>query len=156
MGVAGSGKSTVGPRLAAALGVRFVDGDDVHTDAAKAQMAAGDGLTDAQRAPWLDRLHEILATHSGVGVVVAASALKRSYRTRLRGELPVVFVALVAPPAQLEARLEARPDHFAGPELLASQLGTLELGDDINVVDSTQPVDAVAAAALRVVKTGGR
>ncbi len=156
MGVAGSGKSTVGPRLAHALGVEFIDGDDVHSDAAKIQMTAGDPLTDAQRVPWLDRLHEILAAHAGTGVVIAASALKRAHRRRIGGDLAgVTFVALVAPTQDLEARLEARPDHFAGPELLESQLDALELGDDIRVVDSTQPVEAVAAAALRIVQTGG-
>jgi carbohydrate kinase (thermoresistant glucokinase family) len=157
MGVAGSGKSTVGPRLADALGVEFVDGDDVHSDAAKAQMAAGEPLTDDQREPWLDRLHQILAAHVGDGAVLACSALKSSYRQHLVGELEhVVFIALVAPPEQLAARLEARPDHFAGPELLVSQLDALELDDGIAVVDSTQSVGAVTAAARRVVETGGR
>jgi gluconokinase len=156
MGVAGSGKSTVGPRLAEALGVDFVDGDDEHTDAARAQMAADVPLSDEQRGPWLDRLHEVLLNHADDGIVLACSALKRSYRHHLVGGLEnVLFVALVAPPEQLEARLKARPGHFAGPQLLASQLHALELDDDIAVVDSTQPVDAVTAAARRVVETGG-
>jgi carbohydrate kinase (thermoresistant glucokinase family) len=156
MGVAGSGKSTVGPWLAAQLGVDFVDGDDVHTDAAKAQMAAGRPLDDPQRLPWLDQLHAILAEHAELGIVVACSALKASYRTILAGSLPdVLFVALVAPPAELEARLEARPDHFAGSALLDSQLDTLELDDDVVVIDGTQPVDAVTAAAVVAVRERG-
>ncbi len=153
MGVAGCGKSTVGPRLADALGVPFVDGDDVHTAAAKAQMAAGEPLDDTARGPWLDRLHEILVDHAGGGVVLACSALKDSYRRRLVGDLAGVrFVALVAPPAVLEARLRERPGHFAGPELLPSQLEHLELGPDVVVVDSTQPLDAVTRAAVATVR----
>jgi gluconokinase len=156
MGVAGSGKSTVGPRLADALGVEFVDADDLHTEAARAQIASGRPLSDEDRAPWLDRLHELLAGRGGRGLVLACSALRRSYRRRLTDGLTnVVFVALVAPPAQLEARLESRPDHFAGPEILPSQLAALELGDDVVVVDCAQPVDVVTAAAVRAVAKAG-
>ncbi len=157
MGVAGSGKSTIGPRLARQLGVVFVDGDDVHTDAAKARMAAGHPLDDAARGPWLDRLHEILAAHTGRGVVLACSALKASYRRRLASGLAgVVFLALVAPRTVLEARLESRPGHFAGPVLLPSQLEDLELGDDVVRIDSTGPVASVTAAAVSAVRAGPR
>jgi gluconokinase len=153
MGVAGSGKSTVGPLLAAALDVPFVDGDDVHTDAAKAQMAAGRPLDDAERAPWLERLHAILASHRDTGLVLACSALKQSYRGQLTGDLdPVVFTALVAPAAVLEARLEARAHHFVGAALLPSQLATLELGDDVLIIDGTASPEAVTAAATRAVR----
>ena len=152
MGVAGSGKSTVGPRLAAVLGVPFVDGDDVHSDAAKAQMATGRPLDDSARGPWLDRLHQILTDHVETGIVVACSALKGDYRQRLTGELADVrYVALVAPAAVLEARLAARPDHFAGPDLLPSQLEHLELSPDVVIVDSTQPIAAVTEAARTAV-----
>jgi gluconokinase len=153
MGVAGSGKSTIGPRLADALGVGFVDADDVHTAAAKAQMAAGHPLDDAARGPWLERLHEILTRHVDDGLVLACSALKVAYRTRLtRGLADVVFVALVAPPDVLEARLASRPQHFAGPALLPSQLDALELGDDVITIDSTRAVETVTAAAASAVR----
>ncbi len=153
MGVAGCGKSTVGPRLAAALGVPFVDGDDMHTGAAKARMAAGRPLDDDARGPWLDRLHAILADHAAVGVVLACSALKDAYRRRLTGDLDGVrFVALVAPPEVLATRLAARPAHFAGPDLLPSQLDSLELGSDVAVIDSTRSVGEVTEAALRVAR----
>ena len=147
MGVAGCGKSTVGPLVAARLGVPFVDGDDVHSEAAKSRMAGGVPLDDAERGPWLDRLHTILADHAATGIVLACSALKVGYRNRLAGGRDDVrFVALVAPPAVLAARLAARPDHFAGPELLPSQLDSLELGPDVTVVDSTAPLDVVTDA----------
>ncbi len=152
MGVAGSGKSTIGPLLADALGVRFVDGDDVHSGAAKASMAAGHPLDDAARGPWLDRLHKILASHVDGGLVLACSALKDAYRQRLaRGLVGVAFIALVAPADVLESRLEARPHHFAGPGLLPSQLDALELGDDVIVIDATRSVEAVTEAAASAV-----
>ncbi len=152
MGVEGVGKSTVGKRLADTLGVEFVDGDDVHSPEAKAQLAVGIPLDDAARAPWLDRLDAILRDHESVGVVLACSALKRAYRERLsRGVPHVVFVALVAPRDVLAARIASRKGHFAGLALLDSQLETLELGDDVSTVDATQPVEDIVAAAMRAV-----
>ncbi len=154
MGVAGAGKSTVGPRLARELGLPFVDADDVHSDAAKAQMAAGRPLDDGARGPWLDQLHAVLVDHRAGGLVLACSALKDGYREQLTAGVPgVVFVALVAPPQVLEARLEQRPDHFAGPALLPSQLDDLELGADTITIDGTQPVDVVTAAAARAIRS---
>jgi carbohydrate kinase (thermoresistant glucokinase family) len=153
MGGAGAGKSTVGPRLAERLGVPFVDGDDEHSERARARMAAGVPLDDDDRSPWLDRVHQVLVDHEGSGVVVACSALKRSYRHRLAAGLPdAPFVALVAPPAVLEARLEAREGHFVGADLLASQLASLELDPEVVRVDGTAPVDDVVEAALRAVR----
>jgi carbohydrate kinase (thermoresistant glucokinase family) len=153
MGVAGSGKSTVGPRLARELGLPFVDADDMHSDAAKAEMAAGRPLDDAARRPWLDRLHAVLVEHRAGGLVLACSALKDSYREQLAAGVPgVAFVALVAPPQVLEARLAQRPDHFAGPTLLPSQLLDLELGGDTIPIDCTQPIEAVTTAVASAIR----
>ena len=88
MGVSGSGKSTVGRRLATELGVPFVDGDDEHTPEAKARMAQGIPLDDAWRAPWLDRLHAILRANVDGGLVLACSALNCGYRRRLARGVP--------------------------------------------------------------------
>src|SRR3954453_14215391 len=87
MGVAGSGKTTVGTALAVALGWRFVDGDDHHAAASIAKMARGEALDDADRWPWLDRLAAIIveALASDAGLVLACSALKADYRARLSG-----------------------------------------------------------------------
>ena len=82
MGVSGAGKTTVGKKLAKFLGARFIDGDDLHSDAARAKMAAGGALTDEDRWPWLDRVGAELA--SGAATIVACSALRRVYRDRLR------------------------------------------------------------------------
>lgn len=150
MGVEGVGKSTVGRRLADALGVEFVDGDDEHSPAAKERMAAGIPLDDEARAPWLDRLDAILRRHQGRGLVLACSALTPAYRQRLsRGVPDVAFVALVAPRDVLMERIADRRGHFAGTDLLDSQLATLELGDDVQVVDATKPLEEVVAAAVR-------
>lgn len=124
MGVAGSGKSTVGSVLAAALGVDFVDGDDLHPPANKAKMAAGVALDDADRAPWLAAIGAVLARGS---VVVACSALKRDYRDRLRAAAPqLTLVSLHGTPELLSARLAARHHEFMPASLLESQLATLE------------------------------
>jgi carbohydrate kinase (thermoresistant glucokinase family) len=156
MGVAGSGKSTVGPRLAARLGVGFADADDVHTGAAKAHMAAGHPLGDAEREPWLDRLHAILVAHTADGLVLACSALKPAYRARLAGEtLSPIFVTLAVPRDELARRLAARTGHYAGPALLPSQLADLQLDDAVAVVDGTRPVDEVVDAAATAVERAG-
>jgi gluconokinase len=151
MGVEGAGKTTVGRRLADELGVEFIDGDDEHSAAAKERMAAGIPLDDATRAPWLDRLDAILREHESSGLVLACSALTPAYRQRLtRGVPDVAFVALVAPRDVLLDRIADRRGHFAGTDLLDSQLATLELGD-VKTVDTTGSLEEVVAAARRAV-----
>lgn len=127
MGVAGSGKSAVAQRLAQALGGSFVEADDYHPPANVARMAAGQPLTDDMRWPWLDAVASAALTAPTAPVVLACSALRRSYREVLRarlGALPVFH--LHGTPELLAARLCARQDHFAGVALLDSQLATLE------------------------------
>jgi gluconokinase len=124
MGVSGTGKSTVGRALADALGVPFVEGDDLHPPANVAKMAAGIPLTDADRAPWLDLVAARLA---GTPAVVACSALRRIYRDRLRSEAPdLALVFLHGTREVLAARMTERPGHFMPTSLLDSQLATLE------------------------------
>src|SRR3954463_9076341 len=94
MGVTGSGKTTVGTLLAQQLGWQFADADDFHTPANKEKMSRGLGLTDAERGPWLDAIHEAMLSWetSGENTVVACSALKQSYRDRLNEGVTVKFV----------------------------------------------------------------
>lgn len=148
MGVAGSGKSTVGALVAAELAVPFLDGDDFHDRASIEHMRQGIPLDDAARAPWLDRLHAALAAHRASGAVLACSALTEEYRARLARDLDVHFVLLDVPRSVLEDRLRRRRDHFAGVELLASQLATLEIGPEVVVVDADRPSHAVATAVV--------
>jgi gluconokinase len=132
LGVSGSGKTAVGSALAHRLGWSFVDGDDFHSAANRAKMAAGTALTDADRQDWLNAIGEIMARACAEGrnQVVACSALKRSYRDILRGYDPdAMFVYLKVPRAVLETRLEGRQGHFFPPSLLADQLNTLEEPD---------------------------
>lgn len=127
MGVTGSGKSTIGRLLASRLGVTFVEGDEFHTAAAVATMSAGQPLTEADRIPWLDRLHTEIARHAGDGAVLACSALTAAARARLIGDLTDVrLVWLHGDPALLAARITARHGHPVGVVLLPSQLATLE------------------------------
>jgi gluconokinase len=149
MGVAGAGKSTVGPLVARALGVPFVDADDLHDDACRAQMARDEPLTDAQRAPWLARVRDALVGHAASGVVVACSALTPEARTVLRGAGDdVVFVDLAVGADELHRRLAERQGHFAGPALLDSQLRTLEIDDRVLTVDGEQAPGVVAEAVV--------
>jgi len=116
-------------------------------------MAAGIPLDDETRAPWLDRLDAILREHESSGLVLACSALTPAYRRRLsRGVADVAFVALVAPRDVLLERIAHRRGHFAGTDLLDSQLATLELDDDVKTVDTTGSLEEVVAAARRAVE----
>lgn len=132
MGVSGSGKSALAAGVAARLGWRAVDGDDLHAPEAVAKMRAGTALTDADRWPWLDRIGAALAdgAASSGGVVVACSALRRCYRDRLRLACPGLrFVFLDGDSALIAARLNHRQGHYMPAALLASQLQTLEHPD---------------------------
>lgn len=129
MGVSGCGKSTVGQALAAALGVRFVEGDAYHPAANVAKMSAGQALSDADRAAWLLALQTPLreACASGEGIVVSCSALKKRYRDVLRAAEPALrFAHLDGARALLAERLGARVGHYMPPSLLESQLADLE------------------------------
>jgi gluconokinase len=131
MGVAGSGKSTVAALLADRLGWDFVDGDDLHPLTNISKMRQGTPLDDSDRAPWLDRLNAEIRRRVTAAdpAAIACSALKRSYRARLRqGADPrrVAFVHLEVDRATLEQRLQARTDHYMPATLLDSQLATLE------------------------------
>lgn len=154
MGVSGSGKSTIAQRLAETLGWDFIDGDDLHPPANIAKMSAGVPLQDADRWPWLEAIAawlkgELDAGRSGV---VACSALRRVYRERLREAGPGVrFVYLDVAHAELARRMRGR-QHFMPPELLGSQLATLEepASDEPALrVEANGTVEATLAAVLR-------
>ncbi|QHK22424.1 glycosyl hydrolase [Pseudarthrobacter psychrotolerans] len=151
MGVSGCGKTTIGDLVARELGVPFLDGDSLHPVENVAKMAAGIPLTDEDRWPWLATVGADLAAAKG-GLVLACSALKRSYRDAIRAQAPdTVFLHLHGSKDVLRARTEGRSGHFMPPALLESQLATLEAleADEAGiVVDIAGPVDQVVADAL--------
>ena len=131
MGVAGSGKSLIGERLASALDVPFVEGDDYHPSENVKKMSLGVPLSDEDRLPWLRALAKAIrdAKEAGTGLVLASSALKRSYRDLLReesGTPDLQFIYLKGPPALVAERLAGRRGHFMPPKLLDSQFAALE------------------------------
>lgn len=154
MGASGCGKSAVGSLLAGALGVPYVEGDDVHPPENVAKMAAGVPLDDADRAGWLAALRARIATAraQGGGLVVSCSALKRGYRDLLReGDPALRFAHLDGPREVLERRMQ-RPGHFMPPSLLDSQLRTLQplQPDEAGIVlDIRQPLAVLVEQILQ-------
>ena len=156
MGVSGAGKTTVGTLLARQLGWPFVEADDFHSEAARAKMARGEGLTDADRAPWLERLSAVIAEYASTGrsMVLACSALKEKYRLQLQdagGDASVTFVYLKVPPSVVTERLAHRTGHYAKADLAPSQFADLEEPGDALVVDATRaPMDVVGKIVGRL------
>jgi gluconokinase len=153
MGVSGSGKTAIASALAARLGWRFIDADDLHPAANIAKMSAGIPLTDEDRAPWLAEVARQLASDGPA--VAACSALKRAYRDTIAEAVPgVVFVYRAVAAATLEARMRTRPGHFMPVALLKSQLAVLEpLAPDeggITIDPSRELVSVVDELAARL------
>ena len=152
MGVAGTGKTTVAALFAKKTGAVFYEGDDFHPPGNIAKMRAGIPLTDADRAPWLAALREVIvrALASGIISVLTCSALKAGYRDILSaGDPRVGFVHLTGPPALIAARLKSRPAHFLPPTLLESQLAILEPPANALVFSCEQPPETIVAQLLQ-------
>jgi gluconokinase len=166
MGPAGAGKSTVGAALAAALQWPFIDADDLHPQANLDRMRRGIALTDRDRAPWLARVHDRIdemsrpSTRLGAGrgsAVLACSALRAGHRAVIANGVPDVrWVLLDAPVSVLAERLRTRRGHFAGPELLPSQLDALEPPPDAVIIAADQPVPAIVEQILGVLRLEAR
>jgi carbohydrate kinase (thermoresistant glucokinase family) len=154
MGVAGCGKTSVGERLAERLGWAMLEGDAFHPQANKDKMAGGTPLTDEDRWPWLDEIAREMRRHDGNGesAIVTCSALKRSYRDRLRrGAADVRFVHLTGSRDVHEERIRTRTGHFMPASMLDSQLATLEppgAQEAAIAVDIDQPLEAIADQVL--------
>jgi gluconokinase len=126
MGASGCGKTTLGRKVAGKWKREFIEGDDFHFPKSFEKMKQGIPLTDEDRLPWLDRLVQIL-DDSNKSVVLACSALKRSYRDRLRNaKRRVLFLHLKVSRKILFERLQNRKEHFFSPSLLDDQLCQLE------------------------------
>lgn len=161
MGVSGTGKTSIGKRLAATLGAQFLEGDSYHPETNIAKMSAGTPLTDEDRAPWLETLARTVRAYDdeAVSTVLSCSALRRAYREVLRSAIPsnrMVFVHLHAPFQVLDERMSHRQGHFMPPKLLRSQFDTLEPleADEVGIVlDVSGNLDDVTSAALASVNT---
>ncbi len=158
MGVSGSGKSTVGKKIADTLGAKFIDGDDLHPRANIDKMASGNALTDSDRAPWLERINDAaysLGQKNEHGVIVC-SALKRRYRDTLRfGNNNLIFVFLDGEFELIRQRVNQRGGHFMKSSLLQSQFEALERPDcelDVVTVLIDMPLDAVVQAAVKEIR----
>jgi carbohydrate kinase (thermoresistant glucokinase family) len=153
MGVAGSGKTTIGQKLASSLGWPFRDADEFHPPENIAKMSAGTPLTDADRAPWLTAIRAYI-DHSlarGESVVVTCSALREDYRQALVTHPDrVKLIHLAGDYSLILQRLAQREGHFMKPEMLKSQFATLESPRDALVLDIAQAPDALVAEIKQV------
>jgi gluconokinase len=147
MGPAGSGKTTIGELLAAQLGWQFADGDNFHSPANIEKISHGIPLTDSDRLPWLNSIREAisqwLSQHKNV--VLACSALKRTYRERLLISPDVKLVYLKGPYDLLCQRLHARKGHYATEQILTSQFADLEEPTDALIIDVSPSPQEIAA-----------
>ncbi|TIB12531.1 hypothetical protein E3P89_01625 [Wallemia ichthyophaga] len=176
MGTSGCGKSTIGEGLSSTLNVEFIDGDNLHPETNVDKMTRGVPLSDEDRQPWLQRIHQRAQDISDASesrmekrpvILIACSALKKIYRDTLRGEtnvdnntqfLPIqtYFLYLKGTQQALEARMAARKGHFMTSKMLNSQLETLEEPDesecDVRAVDIDRGRDEVLEEAVSSVK----
>lgn len=161
MGVSGSGKSTVGEKLAEALNLPFLEGDSLHPQSNVDKMVAGIPLQDEDRWPWLEQIGERLAAAHD-GIVVSCSSLKKSYRDRMRTASggPLMFVFLDGSFDILHQHMGQRTGHFMPVKMLESQLTTLEspVGEALVFrADVADPIEKIVAESLdwiRSVKDG--
>ncbi|MCZ4245416.1 gluconokinase [Pedobacter punctiformis] len=151
MGVSGSGKTVIGQQIAEKLDARFVDADDFHPSANIIKMSSGIPLTDADRIPWLNDLGKIASTHlqENQMLVMACSALKRSYRDILRAEISgeTMFIYLKSSFEEIAERLQKRVGHFMPKGLLESQFEALDeplfTEKNLITIDASPAVDEV-------------
>src|SRR3954468_3003119 len=152
MGVAGSGKTTIGRRLATELGWPYHEADDFHSAANKEKMGRGQPLNDQDRGPWLAAIRaEIDACDArGQSAVFPCSALKESYRRVLTAGVPgIVPVFLAGDRTLLQQRLEARPGHYMKAGMLDSQFAILEPPQGAHVIAVSQSPEAIVAEIRR-------
>jgi gluconokinase len=151
MGVTGSGKTTIGVLLSQRLGWEFVDADSFHSVANVEKIRQGIALDDADRGPWLralrDAMESWVAEHKNV--VLACSALKKSYRDELCIPGETRFVYLKGSYELISRRLRQRHGHFASETILASQFAALEEPDDAVTVDIDYSEDEIVAEIVR-------
>lgn len=146
MGVSGSGKTTIGQLLAKSLNWEFCDADALHPAANIEKMSRGIPLNDIDREPWLQRLQQAITQwlQEHKNIVLACSALKTTYRQLLlQDKEQMRLVHLKGDFKLIQERLQSRPHHYMPPDLLQSQLDTLEEPFEAILVDVSQPPEAI-------------
>jgi gluconokinase len=153
MGVAGSGKTTVGRLLAKRLQAAFLEGDSLHSASNIDKMSRGIPLTDSDRAPWLAAIHAriVEAFQRSEQLVVACSALKQKYRDSLARDVTVRWVYLKGREELIRERLQERSQHFMKAGMLASQFAALEEPTDAIVLDITIVPEMAVQQILRAI-----
>jgi gluconokinase len=158
MGVAGSGKTTVGTMMAQAMKCAFLEGDSLHPKLNIEKMTRGIPLTDADRVPWILAIHTYILDvfQRGLDLVVACSALKQQYRKMLDKDVPITWIYLKGSPELIRARLRHRPKHFMKAVMLGSQFDALDEPTDALVVDVSAPPAALVEHILAQVRNTRR
>jgi carbohydrate kinase (thermoresistant glucokinase family) len=153
MGVAGSGKTTIGKMVAAQTGIPFFDADTYHPAANLAKMKSGQALTDEDREPWLEKLNELaLSAAVDNGAVIACSALKENYRNTLSiGLTNPVWIYLQGSYELVWQRMQERKDHFMPATLLRSQFDTLEVPVNAMVIDIDRTPEQITQEILNYI-----
>lgn len=159
MGVSSTGKTSVGTAVAQKLGLKLIDGDDLHPRANIVKMASGTPLNDDDRRPWLERINDAafsLEQKSEKGIIVC-SALKKKYRDQIReGNADVKFLFLNGSFELVLERMKQRKGHFMKPEMLQSQFNTLEIPQanepDVIFIDIDGSFEEVVERCVEAVK----
>lgn len=159
MGVSSTGKTSVGTAVAQKLGLKLIDGDDLHPRANIVKMASGTPLNDDDRRPWLERINDAafsLEQKSEKGIIVC-SALKKKYRDQIReGNADVKFLFLNGSFELVLERMKQRKGHFMKPEMLQSQFNTLEIAQadepDVIFIDIDGSFEEVVERCVEAVK----
>lgn len=155
MGVSSTGKTSVGTEVAHRLGIKLIDGDDLHPRANIIKMGRGQPLNDEDRAPWLERIRDAafsLEQKSEVGIIVC-SALKKKYRDLIReGNENVKFIFLHGDFELVLTRMKQRKGHYMKADMLKSQFDTLEIPQydekDVISIDINDSFDNVVAHCI--------
>lgn len=152
MGVSGSGKSTVGEKLAKTLGWKFADADDFHPQENIEKMKRGESLDDEDRKPWLERIRDEIKINliNNSNLVITCSALKEKYREKLlKDKEAVKLVYLKGSYELIKKRLIERKDHFMDEKLLKSQFDTLEEPCNATTIDISQSVENIVKEIIK-------
>lgn len=159
MGVSSTGKTSIGTEVAHQLGLKLIDGDDLHPRANILKMGKGQPLNDEDRAPWLERIRDAafsLEQKSEQGIIIC-SALKRQYRDQIRaGNSHITFIFLQGDFHLVLERMKKRQGHFMKIQMLKSQFDTLEIPQadetDVIPIDINAPFDEVVQRCIKAIR----